>query len=126
MEPSARRALAPRAQPPRANAQDAMLSMFQADVPSDVSSVLADTTALAIFAAGVLLFGFIWCRIFAKAGYHAATGLVMLVPGLNVLALLMLAFGRWPAEKELRSLRSMQRAVSKADLRHTKHHSRAA
>ena len=55
------------------------------------------------------------CRIFARTGRHAGLGLLMFVPGVNLLAFLMLAFGRWPAERELRVLRKAQTASVKAE-----------
>ena len=50
----------------------------------------------------------IYCRIFSKAGYHWALGLLMLVPIANIIMPFVLAFGDWPALKELRSLRQQQ------------------
>ncbi|HET8714894.1 MAG TPA: hypothetical protein VFM16_03645 [Holophagaceae bacterium] len=48
---------------------------------------------LAIIAFQVWLF---W-RIFAKAGYSGAMGLLILLPGIGILiALCILAFGNWP------------------------------
>lgn len=61
------------------------------------------------------------CRIYSKAGYHGALGLLMLVPGINVLMLVALAFGRWPIEKQARELRKVSRVVARSQ-----RHSRAA
>ena len=47
-----------------------------------------------------------FCRIFKKAGYSWAWGLLQLVPIGNIVAILMLAFGDWPILKELRQLKS--------------------
>lgn len=47
----------------------------------------------------------IFCSIFAKAGYHWALGLLMLVPIACIIMPFILAFGRWPVQKELRQLR---------------------
>jgi hypothetical protein len=47
----------------------------------------------------------IWWKIFAKAGYSGAMGLLMLIPLVNFIMLLVLAFGEWPIQRELRSLR---------------------
>jgi heme/copper-type cytochrome/quinol oxidase subunit 2 len=46
-----------------------------------------------------------FCRIFRKAGYNWAWGLLWLVPIGNIVALLMLAFGDWPILKEMRQLK---------------------
>ncbi len=55
------------------------------------------------------------CRIFARTGRHGALGLLMLVPGLNLLMFLFLAFGRWPAQTELRLLRRAQKASMRVE-----------
>jgi|SRR5205809_5621326 len=47
----------------------------------------------------------IWWRIFAKAGYSGALGLLMFVPLANIIVLLVLAFARWPIQKEVDLLR---------------------
>jgi carbon starvation protein CstA len=49
-----------------------------------------------------------YCRIFAKAGYPWALGLLMLVPIANIVMPLVLAFGDWPIQRELRLLRQRQ------------------
>jgi carbon starvation protein CstA len=49
-----------------------------------------------------------YCRIFAKAGYPWALGLLMLVPIANIVMPFVLAFGDWPVQKELRLLRQQQ------------------
>ncbi|WP_069801409.1 hypothetical protein [Thermogemmatispora onikobensis] len=55
---------------------------------------------IAVF--GVLIF---W-QIFAKAGYSGAWALLMLIPLANLIALCVLAFGRWPVQDELERLRA--------------------
>jgi len=60
-----------------------------------------------------LLFGFmvtvikalICCKIFAKAGYCWAFGLLMLVPIADIIMAFILAFGDWPVQREVRLLR---------------------
>jgi len=49
----------------------------------------------------------VWWRICAKAGYSGALGLLMFVPVANVILLLVLAFGTWPIEEEVRRLRDV-------------------
>lgn len=61
--------------------------------------------SLAISLAVLILSIVVWWRIFAKAGYSGALGLLMFVPIANVIVLLVLAFGRWPIEEELERLR---------------------
>lgn len=47
----------------------------------------------------------IWWRIFSKAGYSGALGLLMFVPIANLIVLCVLAFARWPIQKEVDLLR---------------------
>jgi uncharacterized membrane protein YhaH (DUF805 family) len=63
--------------------------------------------AVAAFIALVLnlIWILIFCKIFAKAGYHWALGLLMLVPVVNMFIPFFLAFADWPAQQELRALR---------------------
>lgn len=56
---------------------------------------------LAVIAIKIL----ICCRIFAKAGYCWALGLLMLVPIADIIMAFVLAFGDWPIQKELRLLK---------------------
>jgi len=51
---------------------------------------------------------FIFCKIFSKAGYCWALGLLMLVPIVNIVMPFMLALGDWPIRKELRLLKQQQ------------------
>ena len=55
------------------------------------------------------------CRVYSKAGFHGAMGLLMLIPGVNLIMMLTFAFGRWPLEREVRELRKVRMAVHKAD-----------
>ena len=45
------------------------------------------------------------CKIFSKAGYCWALGLLMLVPIANIVMAFYLAFADWPILKELRQLK---------------------
>lgn len=56
---------------------------------------------------GIILYLFIhiWCNIFQKAGYNRFMGLLMLIPGINFLMLLVLAFDKWPIERKLESVK---------------------
>jgi heme/copper-type cytochrome/quinol oxidase subunit 2 len=53
-----------------------------------------------------ILFTWSFCRIFKKAGYNWAWGLLWLVPIGNIVVILMLAFGDWPIHKEIQNLKS--------------------
>lgn len=43
------------------------------------------------------------CRIFRRAGFSGAWGLTMVIPLLGILALWVLAFLKWPSDKEGRT-----------------------
>ncbi|OHB60171.1 MAG: hypothetical protein A2167_08195 [Planctomycetes bacterium RBG_13_46_10] len=47
----------------------------------------------------------IFCKIFSKAGYSWALGLLMLVPIANIIMAFFLAFADWPVCRELRKLK---------------------
>ena len=50
----------------------------------------------------------IYCKIFSKAGYCWALGLLMFVPIANIIMSFVLAFADWPIRKELRLLKQQQ------------------
>jgi hypothetical protein len=47
----------------------------------------------------------IYCKIFSKAGYCWALGLLVLVPIASLIMSFILAFADWPILKELRALK---------------------
>ena len=61
----------------------------------------------------ILFLGLVWTvvkavvcwKIFAKAGYAGALGLLMLIPIVDVVMAFVLAFGRWPILRELEHLK---------------------
>lgn len=52
----------------------------------------------------------VWWQIFSKAGHGGWMGLLMLIPVVNLIMLLFLAFSDWPVRKELRRLRDAKAA----------------
>jgi hypothetical protein len=66
----------------------------------DFSSDMAFVIRLVLSLLLVCLVAVIFMRICAKAGYPAALGLLFLVPLVNFVMLLYLAFARWPIERE--------------------------
>jgi len=86
-------------------------------LPIDSAFLAANTVVLAIGAATLLVFTLAWCRIFKKAGHSSAMGLLMLVPGLNVIMMLVLGFTSWPVEREVKMLRGIKDAVRRSDSR---------
>ena len=59
----------------------------------------------------LLLVVLVWWKIFTKAGYGGAFGLLMLVPGVNLVMICILAFGKWPVLREVEELRRQQQSV---------------
>ena len=47
----------------------------------------------------------IFCKIFSKAGYSWALGLLVLVPIADIIIAFYLAFADWPVQKELCKLK---------------------
>ena len=87
-------------------------------IPAQVLDFFASKTGLAVGSTTLLLFTFIWSRIFAKAGYPSAWGLVAVIPIMWPILPVFLAFGSWPSLKEQRELRRVQRAVHRAEHRY--------
>jgi uncharacterized membrane protein (DUF485 family) len=54
----------------------------------------------------------ICCKIFSKAGYSWALGLLMLIPIVNIIMAFFLAFADWPVCRELRSLKQKQNNIA--------------
>jgi hypothetical protein len=59
--------------------------------------------ALAFSAIHVIVF----CMIYLRAGYPWAMGLLMLIPVVNFIMMLILAFSEWPIQKQLRQFQKM-------------------
>jgi hypothetical protein len=68
---------------------------------STTTLIVSAVISLVIFILAII----IWWRIFAKAGFSGALGLLMFVPLANIIVLLVLAFARWPIQKEVDLLR---------------------
>lgn len=52
-----------------------------------------------------ILYLVVMCKIFSKAGYHWALGLLTLVPVAGFFVPLYLAFAEWPIQKQLKAYR---------------------
>ncbi|MFL5667294.1 MAG: hypothetical protein ACJ8BW_38995 [Ktedonobacteraceae bacterium] len=66
--------------------------------------------SLLITVAVIVFSVIIYWKIFSKAGYSGALGLLMFVPIANIVVLCILAFGEWPIYRELNQLRQMAAA----------------
>ena len=60
--------------------------------------------ALVVMAIKALIF----CKVFSKAGYCWALGLLILVPIANIVMAFYLAFADWPVLRELRQIKQQQ------------------
>ncbi|MFT7669184.1 MAG: hypothetical protein ACI8X5_001884 [Planctomycetota bacterium] len=85
---------------------------------SQFSTWISDPMVMGIVGGLALLYVVGFCSVFARSGFHWALGTLMLIPGVNVVLFLMLCFGPWPNNKELRSLRKLESVMSKAEDRH--------
>ena len=74
------------------------------------AALLGGCFMLIIWLAVIVFTVIIHCKIFSKAGYHWAMGLLMLVPIANLVMLCVLAFGQWPIHRELEALKRSQMA----------------
>lgn len=60
---------------------------------------LISLVMLILFLGFYILMGWIWWRIFKKAGYHGALGILCLIPVANIIMTAILAFKEWPISK---------------------------
>jgi len=59
------------------------------------------TVSVLLIVAALLIFA--WSRVFAKAGYSPLLALLMIIPVVNLVTFLWLAFSKWPVHKRLSS-----------------------
>ena len=90
-------------------------------LPVDSEFLTANLIPIAVGAAAMLAFALAWCCIFRKAGYNAATGLLMLVPGVNLVMLFVLAFRPWPVNREAKALRGIRDTIHREEQRSLRH-----
>jgi hypothetical protein len=81
--------------------------------PVEIILILFITCILLMFTA-IKVFSF--CKIFSKAGYSWAFGLLMLLPMSELIIPLILAFMDWPVCKELRLLKQKPSSGTKQGL----------
>lgn len=70
-----------------------------ADFVPGAFGIIMVLVVLAIVSAATVFKIFLWWRIFSKAGYSGALGLLMLVPFGSLIMLCILAFSQWPILK---------------------------
>jgi hypothetical protein len=78
--------------------------------PNETVAIFGGCFAMVIWLALIIFFVIIHCKIFSKAGYHWALGLLMMVPIANLVMMCVLAFGQWPIHRELEALKRSQMA----------------
>ena len=86
-------------------------SFIMARHGSEIAPVFGVTFACFFLFVGLIvtiITAWAYCRIFSKAGYCWALGLLMFVPIANIIMPFILAFGEWPIEKELKLLKQQQ------------------
>jgi uncharacterized membrane protein YhaH (DUF805 family) len=81
-------------------------------VAGPVVVMLVAIFLLALSAAILIIQAVVYCKIFHKAGYNWALGLLMLVPIVCIIMPFILAFGRWPVLIELELLRKQQKSTN--------------
>lgn len=79
--------------------------------------LVGTTTGRLSLLASALVYLLVWWRILARAGFPGALALLMFMPVVNVGLWMFLAFAPWPARRELRALRKVQRVVQGAERR---------
>jgi hypothetical protein len=95
------------------------LAMF-AVVPAVVLSSIIASSVEDVFMASMMAFGCIYLgiiaffiamfwNIFAKAGFSGARAFLLFIPIVNIVIILMFAFGEWPMRRELEMLRMQVR-----------------
>jgi hypothetical protein len=75
--------------------------------PAVVAAISAYIGVICIIVLAIVAFS-IWCywRIAVKAGYPGPFSLLLLVPGANLILLILFAFSEWPVERDLKALRT--------------------
>jgi uncharacterized membrane protein YhaH (DUF805 family) len=82
------------------------------DAIGPIVIIVAAVLFLVMFLAMLVITAVVYCKIFHKAGYHWALGLLMLVPIVCIIMPFVLAFGQWPIQKELEQLRQQRGGTS--------------
>ena len=85
-----------------------MYSVFSASVGVESVTVFLIGIIVLVLLVIVPLKLLIACMIFRKTGYSWTLGLLMLVPIVNLLMILVLAFSDWPVRRELRQLKQLR------------------
>lgn len=63
---------------------------------------MATLIGVLLWIAFIFFSGLVWWKIMKKTGYHPALGFLMLFPVANLVMPVILAFRKWPIEKEMK------------------------
>jgi hypothetical protein len=79
--------------------------MIQNTYPAgEIAPVIGMCFILFIGLTFTVLHVIVFCMIYSRAGYPWAMGLLMLIPVVNFIMMLILAFSEWPIQRQLRQL----------------------
>lgn len=70
--------------------------------------ILFITLILFVVLMALIIKVLIFCKIFSKAGYCWALGLLVILPVIDIIMVFFLAFADWPISKEVRKLKQQQ------------------
>lgn len=69
---------------------------------------------MAVITVALLAHVLAWCRVFSKAGYSSALGLLALLPPLVLVFPFVLGFVRTPTDRELRTMRRIDELMERS------------
>lgn len=87
------------------------------ELVNELRASVGDDALLAIGGGLYALYVVNWCRIYQRAGHRMALGLLMAIPGANILMQTAFAWLPWPVAREARELKSVRKVVNRADAR---------
>jgi hypothetical protein len=72
--------------------------------PEEVAPIFGGCFLLFIILAVSILKLVVFCKIYSRAGYPWAMGFLMLIPVVDAIMMLILAFSEWPIQKQVKQL----------------------
>jgi hypothetical protein len=76
---------------------------------------VGDETFATVLGAALALYVVNWCRIYRRAGHSFPLGLLMALPGVNLVLMTIFAWGPWPVARQAREIANVRQAVQRAD-----------
>ena len=68
----------------------------------EVISIVGGCFFIFIALAMLILHVIVFCKIYSRAGYPWAMGFLMLIPIVNFIMMLILAFSEWPIQRQVK------------------------